>query len=324
MRKIVFAGMLFVLSPGCGQIYQMDVSAPPVMEEPRTAGVEIAWRLPEDMPIQYKYRYSQQARGTVSLKEAAEGIISVTKEGEMEQGFSNLYFSCRETNRRRVEVVRNRQIINNKPRHASPAISPNVIRDKANPSILLYPVDKYWRFGVREQSPFHYLVNDTLAYLLPAFAPRKVVPGDEWTVRLPVIMGTIYGNNEFTLTCTHRLERFVSLPSGHDAAEISFTIEGSFDTSQEPYARRFSDAVRSSRRLVQNVDGAGRALFDLAAGILVWKELQYHISSTTSRERIERDLSRKKSITYWEDQTYEADTRVTWLFRQPGERIPVR
>jgi hypothetical protein len=324
MKRAFPAGMLFVLVAGCGPGFRLDVSAPPVLQEPRASAVEISWRLPEKTPVQYLYRYSQRARGNATMKEAAEGIISITNEGQMDGKFYKLYVTCRETKRQKVEVVKNRQIIDNKPRHASPAISPNVVRDETNPAVLLYPVDKYWRFGVREQSSFHYLVNDTLAYLLPAFAPRDVQAGDEWTVRIPVIMGTIYGNNEFTLTCEHKLERFVSLPSGHDAAEIAFTIEGSFDTSAEPYARRFSDAVRSSRRVVQTVSGEGRALFDLAAGLLTWKDVTYTVASTGSRERIERDLSRKTSKTYWEDESYEADTSVTWRFRQPGEPVPVR
>lgn len=320
-KSALFIGLLAVA--GCETGLRLDVAQPPVEPLTQARPVRLAWRLPENTPLNYLFRFSARTRGGMVLNEESEGIVHIINEGRTNEQFMRVVLRRQELKRKQVEYRRGRQIIETKLRDFQPWISPNTLKAQPASSQVAHPVDDCWRFGIREGTPFHFLFYDSLTYLLPAFIQKEVSPGEEWSVRIPVIVNRAHNRNEFPLKCTHRLERLLRLPGGRLGADVSFTVEGRFDTSGEDYAHRFDDAFRSNQRIVNTVTGEGRVLFDADAGLLVWKEIRYTVDVTRASAKTTRSAGGKVARTDWEETTDRMEVEAVWRLRQPGERIPV-
>ncbi|HHN45803.1 MAG TPA: hypothetical protein ENN09_00040 [Planctomycetes bacterium] len=275
----------------------------------------MAYRYPEGQPVRYAFSFDMKAQGMERFRETSEGVIHVMNEGTFGDGFVRLRIRRQETSRKRVEIAKNRQSTDRSISDIYPHLSPNVIRQDPADVRFSFPVDACGRFAIREETPFHFLFYDSLCHFLPAFSRNPAAVGGTWKTYVPVILGFRYMNNEFTLNVENKLEKVLRLSDGRRAARVSFTFSGRFDTAEDPYAVRFSDAFRSEQRIVNEVMGGGEAVFDLDAGLVLWKRLTVKVVESRSREVI-RELGekdgRRLTRTDWEKDENRYEVNETW------------
>jgi hypothetical protein len=264
--------------------------------------------------------------GAERSNEVSRGVIHVINEGAFGDEFNRLRVRRQETERKRVERTRVGETIDSSIRDIYPQLSPNIIRqDPADPRFT-FPVDFYGRFAVRNETPFHFLFYDSLAYFLPAMNRKDAAVGEEWSAYVPVILGFKYMSNEFAIKAAHKIEQVVQLPNGHKAARIILTVAGRFDTAEDPYATRFTDAFRSGQHLVNTVQGSGAALFDMDLGLVIWKNLSFRVTEERSYEKVTRlseNSDKKVTQNVWQTDKSVYDVKESWRYVAPDEAVPV-
>jgi hypothetical protein len=155
---------------------------------------------------------------------------------------------------------------------------------------------------------------------------KDVTVGEEWNAYVPVILGFKYMSNEFAIKAAHKIDQIVQLPNGHKAARVAFTVTGRFDTGQDPYATRFTDAFRSSQHILNTVEGSGAALFDMDVGLVVWKRLSFKVTEERSYETVKKlrgNSDDKSSQNIWQTDKSLYDVKVSWRYVAPEEGIHV-
>ncbi|MBN1808674.1 MAG: hypothetical protein JW909_06365 [Planctomycetes bacterium] len=289
--------------------------------------IGIAYRYPEKKSVRYAFRMRMTTQGEARATENAEGFVHIVNHGASEGDFTRLRIRRQETKRRRVEVARRVESIDTAIRDVFPPLSPNVIRQDPADIQFTFPVDVFGRFAVKQDTPFHYMFYDSLCYFMPAFDKKGAETGQSWRISIPVILGFRYASNEFTIKADHRIDEIMRLANGHRAARVSVAFAGRFDTAEDPYAVRFSDAVRSEQRIVNSVAGTCDAVFDLDMGLLLWKAVSFKVIDSRSHEKTVPagvQNGRKVTKTVWDTNEVIHEIQESWRYVPPEEALPVR
>ena len=325
-RLSVLLGMVSaVATAGCTAGY--GSFGEPMGEVLQVSGpVALVFKYPENVPVRYAFKFSMSTTGAERSNEVSQGVFHIVNEGTFGDEFNRLRIRRQETERKRVEKTRVGETIESTIRDVYPQLSPNLIRQDPADTRFTFPVDFYGRFAVTNETPCHFLFYDSLACFLPAMNRKDVTVGEEWNAYVPVILGFKYVSNEFAMKVAHKIEQVVQLPNGHKAARIVFTIAGRFDTGEDPYATRFTDAFRSGQHILNTVEGSGAALFDMDIGLVVWKKLSFKVTEERSYETVKRlggNSDNRSSQNIWQTDKSVYNVKESWRYVAPDEPVHV-
>lgn len=242
----------------------------------------------------YRASFTLSASGSTRMEEEVEQVLydETTSEGEGENGLFQVAFRRRDLTRTFRRWTKRGLVIEDVPFDGDPDITPNFFVMRGSPRNY-YMVSRRGLFAMRKARdplnpeierflyPFHYVVGESLVFLLPVLPKkgRKVGVGDRWTEKLPVIVGRSYMKNDFDLKVEHTVESVRRLESRRKCVVIEFKFQGSFDSGDEKFAKRFTDVERTRFKLRTDVTGEGKVYFDPVLGKVLWKTLDYQVVS---------------------------------------------
>lgn len=258
----------------------------------------------------YRASYSVRASGSSWMEEDVEQVIYDETIGEVREGLAQVAFRRRDLTRESRRQGRRGQIVEDVPLDRDPDITPNFFVERGS-TRKYYVISSRGTFAMRKTRdptkpgvekfpyPFHYVIGESLAFLLPILPEegKKVGVGARWVEELPIIIGRAYMRNDFSLKVEHtvksvRVEREKKEGKSKKGEKprvvrkyvvIEFKLAGSFDSGDEEYARRFTDQERTRLRLRTELTGEGKIYFDPVLGKAFWKTLSYTIVSEHGR-----------------------------------------
>jgi len=166
----------------------------------------------------------------------------------------------------------------------------------------------------------HVLLYDSPHYFFPLFPVRAVAPGETWAFEvLFIIPQSMNGSilpTQFPIRVTSKLRQLVG-EGEQQTALIDYTAEGEFDSSQDPFKDRFSEAFHATNRIIHRVKNTGTLRLLIAPGILSEKQenLTVHLESVS--ETPQGDNQPKKVSRSQADIT--SLFRLRWL--PPGTKL---
>lgn len=245
----------------------------------------------------YRASFKLKRTGSAWMEEEVEQVIYDETVSRDEEGRFQVAFRRRDLTRTARRQGRKGQIVEDVPLDRDPEITPNFFVERGTPRNY-YVISPRGLFAMRKrhdplnpeeerfQYPFHYVAGESLAFLLPVLPEKgkKLGVGGRWTVELPVIVGRSYGRNDFALEVEHTVESVVELGGGRKCVVIDFKFKGLFDSGDEKFAKRFTDAERTRRKSRCEVTGQGKVYFDPVLGKALWKTLDYTVASRYGRK----------------------------------------
>jgi len=280
----------------------------------------------------YRASFTVRARGATWAEEDVEQVIYDETIYKVREGLHKVAFRRRDLTRTSRRQGRKGQIVEDVPLDRDPDITPNFFVERGNPR-KYYVVSSRGIFAMRKardrldpdkerfQYPFHYVVGESLAFLLPVLPEeaKKVGVEDKWAEEIPVIVGHAYMRNDFFLKVTQVVESTALTEDKRKLVVIGFKLEGTFDSGDPKFARRFTDEERTNTKLRTAVAGEGKVYFDPVLGKAIWKNLRYTVVSAYQRKAL---LPRGEGTgeTSKEDVTETTFSFACRLMR-PGEKV---
>ena len=282
----------------------------PVTHNTAKDGVLLRYQFPTDQVLRYDTKFRMSSSGRSRVDERLRAVIYQHSLGPADGGpgskFHKLAITRREIQRNKNEtdsrrgklppVIATRTVV--------PDITPNVGYDRKR-NRYYFPVNTRGMFGLSNEAPYHRVIYDSLIYLLPVLPPGKVRRGSSWSVDIPVYAGADYfypagkfrRGNDFNLTMNGRVRSIYSR-GGDTFADISWTCAGIFDT--QAYNERFPPRFHNRQRIIHEVQGEGRAVFNVTRGVLVSRNGKATITFT-SRILMSRKREGKPPTFKWEE-----------------------
>lgn len=282
----------------------------PVTPNTAKEGVLLRYQFPKDQVLRYDTKFRVSSSGRSRVDERLRAVIYQHSLGPADGGpgakFHKLAITRREIERLKKEtdprrgrlppVIATRTVV--------PDITPNVGFDRKL-NRYYFPVNTRGMFGLSAKAPFHRVTYDSLIYLLPVLPPGKVRRGSSWSVDIPVYAGPDYfypaggfkRGNDFKLSMSGQVRSVYS--RGSDTfANISWTCSGIFDT--QAYNERFPPRFHDRQRIIHEVRGEGRAVFNVTRGMLVSTNGKATVTFT-SRILMSRKREGKPPTFKWEE-----------------------
>lgn len=278
--------------------------------QPASEGVLLRHKFAEDQVLRYDMNFRLASSGTGSVTERLRAVIYQHCLGpvgnEAQAKFHRLAITRREVERLRKETDprRGRLAPVIATRTLAPDITPNFGYDRKR-NRYYFPVNTRGMFGLSNKAPFHRVTYDSLVYLLPVLSPGKVRRGSSWSADIPVYAGPDYfypaggfrRGNDFKLSMTGRVNN-IYVRGGQTLVDFSWTCSGVFDT--QAYNERFPPRFHNRQRIIHEVKGSGRAVFNATRGVLVSKNGKATITFI-SRILISRKRENKPPTFKWEE-----------------------
>jgi hypothetical protein len=215
---------------------------------------------------------------------SAELVYYSTGKTTGRESFDRVVIRREEKKRKFLEISAKGKVTRkNLPRGArQPVITPNFDAEPGTKGVQFIPFDELGRIALRRETPFHYVVYDSLCYLFPVFVVGEVRLGDRWSCKTPVIVGQEFSNNRFRLHANFHFAdlRKIVRPGGEAlCAVIEYTYHGLLDTDNPGDAKKLPKGATGLlwRRYV--VEGEGMAYFHLERGKVLWKRESYTVTT---------------------------------------------
>ncbi len=342
IRKLAL--VLLFASVGC----RGDLWYPPPAERIEGSKEEFVLRYARKPGQLDRYRasYSVRASGASWMEEDVEQVIYDETIGKVREGLFQVAFRRRDLKRESRKQGRRGQIVEDVPLDRDPDITPNFFVERGSPRNY-YVISSRGIFAMRKTRdpvkpeverfsyPFHYVVGESLAFLLPILPEegKKVGVGASWVEELPIIVGRAYMRNDFPLKVEHTVEsvRVVREKKKEKSKKgekprvvrkyvvIEFNFAGSFDSGDEEYARRFTDKERTRLRLRTELTGEGKVYFDPVLGKPLWRSLNYTIISELGRRvMLPRGETTGETL---QEETIETTFSFASRLMAPDERV---
>jgi len=268
-------------------------------------------KFPKDQLLRYDTRFKMNSEGKSRIRDTVHSVIYMLSLGPADSSpdpkFSKVNIMRREVERKRTE--RNRDGRDLPPviatRTSMPVITPNYNYDRAR-NKNFFPINGRGMFGLSRQRPFHRVVYDSLVYMLPVMPPAAVKRGSSWTVEIPVYAGADYfypaggfrRGNDFNLGFSGEVER-IYYRAGAKFVAMRWTTSGVFDT--QAFNDRFPARFHDRQRIIHEVKGSGRAIFNADRGVVVSKSGQYTVTFTSRILISRRDKEGRVKGHKWEE-----------------------
>ena len=319
MRKIV--PFVVVLSVGCKPELWYPPAAQEISESKQKFTPRYA-RRPGQLE-RYRASFTQRMKGSTWTEEDVEQVIYDETIGKIREGLFQVAFRRRDLTRTSRGQGRRGVLVEDVPLDRDPDITPNFFVERGS-ARNYYVVSARGVFAMRKSRdplnpeqerflyPFHYIMGESLAFLLPILPKKgqKVGVGDRWVEELPVVVGRNYMRNDFPLKVEHTVDSVMRLNDGPKCVVVSFKFEGLFDSRADEFARRFTDGERSRFHLRTEVTGRGKIFFDPVRGKALWKSLDYEIVREYGREEMLPRGGAEQGVKWQTDKT-----ETTFSFR---------
>ena len=274
-----------------------------------------------------KFTLTSRSDGPARVDEKLRAVIKQLCLGPVEKAPG-----CYKLSIVRREVERLKKEVDSKGRKQPPVIAvrtviPDVTDNYGYDGKLnryCFPCNQRGEFGLRKP-PFHRVTYDSLVYLLPVLPAGKVRKGSAWSVDIPVYAGPAYFHplgdgykrgNQFKLSMAGRVESLYQR-GGETFARLSWKCKGTFDTHL--FNERFPPAYHNTRRIIHDVEGYGRALFNVTRGVVVTKSGQ--ATATFTRQYRTVRVREKKGTDYKWDKSVDRHV-IHYECRLLGEGEP--
>jgi hypothetical protein len=273
--------------------------------------VLLRYKYPKDQMLRYDTSFKMRSDGKGRVNDTVRAVVYQRVLGPAASGvnskFHKINIRRREVERKRTERDSNGR---NLPvltatRIATPVITPNHGYDRTL-NKNFFPVNDRGMFGLSKERPFHRVAYDSLIYLLPVLPAGQVTRGSAWSADIPVYAGADYfypaggfrRGNDFSLSFSGRIDRLY-YRAGESFAALSWTCSGTFDT--QAFNNRFPARFHTRQRIIHEVRGSGRGVFNVTRGVMVSKSGQATVTFTSRILISRRDKSGKVAGHKWDE-----------------------
>jgi hypothetical protein len=279
--------------------------------DPSDEGVLLRYSWTKDRLLRYDTNFRLNSQGDGRVDEKMRAVIYEhclgAADDEPNPKFQKISLMRREIERNRTERSPEGQDLPpvNAVRTREPDVSLSPGYD-SQANKYYFPINDRGMFGLRADRPFHRLVYDSIVYLLPVLPPARIRRGGTWSSEIPVYAGADYfypaggfrRGNEFNLRMDGRVER-IYRQNDRTYAQLSWTCAGVFDSALA--GDRYPAGFHNRQRIIHEVKGSGRGLFDLDAGTMVSKSGQATITFTARILITQRGRDDKPATHKWEE-----------------------
>ena len=283
----------------------MGVGAP---AEAAGKAYKLRYRREKGSADRYQATYKMRIRNDYQADEdvSAELVYYCTGKTTGRESFDRVVIRREEKKRKFLEISAKGKVRRkDQPRGAwQPEITPNFDAEPGTRGVRFIPFDELGRIARRPETPFHFVVYDSLCYLFPVFAVGEARLGDRWSCKTPVIVGQEFSNNRFQLHANFHFAdlRRIEYPGGNPlCAVIEYTYHGLLDTDNPGDAKKLPKGATGFLWRRYAVEGEGMAYFDVEGGKVLWKRESYTvtmeaktIAATSEEDRAKKGKKSKK------------------------------
>ncbi len=282
----VAVGCLVAAVSGCGGLGASRPMGTGVPIEVANKTYKLRYRREKGSHDRYQATYRMRIRNDYQADEdvSAELVYYCTGKTAGREPFDRVVIRREEKKRKLLEISAKKKVTRkDRPRGArQPVITPNFEAEPGTRGVRYIPFDELGRIAKRRQTPFHFILYDSLCYLFPVFPVGEARLGDRWPYKTAVIVGQEYSNNMFLLHADFHfmdLRKIEYLGGEPLCAVIKYTYYGLLDTDNPADAKKLPKGATGFlwRRYV--VEGEGMVYFDLEGGKVLWKREKYTVTT---------------------------------------------